>query len=171
MHSVLNIPPAWVLVWPSGAEKSFPCRADPLLHLLVCPSLIAGLSPWRGVRTLCAQEGLKEGNSSVGVQLQQLLSAVSWEHGQKGLMLVGHLTVEMFMIVVAFSLFRPQQFFFSVTDPFSSFCLKPLWKPSENYMPFSPYLTSISLQRCLEQTASLGLQPMNPPMIRFKCNH
>lgn len=44
--------------------------------------------------------------------------------------------VEMFLREVAFSLLSLQLFLFSATKHFSSFWLKPFWKPSLNYMPF-----------------------------------
>lgn len=93
MHSVLNTPPVWVLVWSSGAGKSLPCGADPLLHPPGCPSLAAGLSPCRGVRAWHARAGPEQGSSSVGAQLRLLLSGVSWEHGKRAWsLMLGHLT-------------------------------------------------------------------------------
>lgn len=94
MHSVLNMPPTGLLVWSSGVEKSLLCRADFLLHPLGCPNLVAGLSPCGGVRAWRAEAGLQQGNSSVGAQLQLLLSGFPWKHGKRdwGLMLEGRLT-------------------------------------------------------------------------------
>lgn len=170
MHIVLNIPPTWVLVWSSGAEKSLLCRPDPLLHLMDCSqSFCRAYLLQKGQDLACSRR------TQVGKQLcwcKATMASLSsllraW---QKGLDASRTPDCEMILLVVAFSLLRPQQFF-SATNSFSSFFPKPLWKLSQSYIPLFPCLASISLQKCLVQTASFGLQPMNPPTLWCKCNH
>lgn len=160
MHCVLIMPPAWAQVLSSDAGKSLPCRTFPLVQPLGCPSLVAGLSP-------CAGPGKEPSLCTAPAAFL----GMSREHGKRdwGLMLTAGLwkcswqwLLFLFSALTYTSALLPNLFLPSVWSPSkSSFRMICLYSHS----------TSISLQRCLEQTASPVLQLMNSPTIWFKCSY
>lgn len=125
LHSVLNTLATWLLVC---AGKSLPRTALLCSILWATLDLLQGLTPVNVKRLSWC--------TSIAPSLKCVPFTMLSRQRLDTKRMPDFWTVEMFLTVVLFSLFIPQLFLVSATKLLPSFCLKALWEPSQNYVPF-----------------------------------